>query len=71
MGEQSPPGIEFVRWTERHAVGDLHAVLRLWDSNRLKRSETTRRPAAATVVAVARVLSAGDFYSDEPIGAFA
>jgi hypothetical protein len=60
-----------VRLTERYAAADLHAVLRLCDSGRLKCSATTRRPAAATVAEFAAVLSAGDFYPDEPIAAFA
>ncbi|MEV6341938.1 helicase-associated domain-containing protein [Actinoplanes sp. NPDC051851] len=62
---------EFVRPTERYAADDVHAVLRLCDSGRLRCSEKTRRPAAATVVEIAKVLSAGDFYPDEPIAAFA
>lgn len=62
---------EFVRRTERYAADDVHAVLRLCDSGRLRCSEKTRRPAAATVVEVAKTLSAGDFYPDEPIAAFA
>ena len=62
---------EFVRRTERYATDDVHAVLRLCDSGRLRCSEKTRRPAAATVVEVAKTLSAGDFYPDEPIAAFA
>jgi hypothetical protein len=62
---------EFVRPTERYAADDVHAVLRLCDSGRLRCSEKTRRPAAATVVEVAKTLSAGDFYPDEPIAAFA
>ncbi|GAA0398819.1 hypothetical protein GCM10009541_47320 [Micromonospora gifhornensis] len=61
----------FVRRTERYAAEDVHAVLRLCDSGRLRCSEKTRRPAAATVVEVARTLSSGDFYPDEPIAAFA
>lgn len=62
---------EFVRRTERYAADDVHAMLRLCDSGRLRCSEKTRRPAAATVVEVAKTLSAGDFYPDEPIAAFA
>ena len=49
----------------------MHAVLRLCDSGRLRCSEKTRRPAAATVVEVAKTLSAGDFYPDVPIAVFA
>jgi hypothetical protein len=61
----------FVRRTERYAAEDLHAVLRLCDSGRLRCSEKTRRPAATTVVEVAKTLSAGDFYPDEAIAGFA
>jgi hypothetical protein len=62
---------EFVRRTESSAAEDLHAVLRLCDSGRLRCSEKTRRPAAATVIEVAKTLSAGDFYPDEAIAGFA
>jgi hypothetical protein len=62
---------EFVRRTEWHAVEDVCAVLRLCDTGRLRCSEKTRRPAAATVVEVARTLSTGDFYPEEAISAFA
>lgn len=62
---------EFVRHTERYAAEDVHAVLRLCDSGRLRCSEKTRRPAAASVVEVAKTLVSGDFYPDEPIAAFA
>ncbi|MEU4691911.1 hypothetical protein [Actinoplanes sp. NPDC023714] len=41
-------------------------MLRLSDSGLLKCSVTTSRPAAATVVEAAAVLSAGDFYRAEP-----
>lgn len=71
MAEQTSPEAEFVRRTERYAAEDLRAVLRLCDSGRLKCSATTRRPAAATVAEVVAVLSAGDFYRDEPVAAFA
>jgi hypothetical protein len=47
----------------------LLAVLRLCDGGRLRCSETTRRPAAATVQAVADVLEAGDFYPLDDAGA--
>jgi len=60
-----------VRPTERHALADLHSVLRLCDSGRLRCSDKTRRPAAASVAAIAEVLSGGDFYPDEAIAAFA
>lgn len=65
------PDASEVRLTERHALVDLHAVLRLCDSGRLRCSDKTRRPAATTVVKVAEVLSGGDFYADEAIAAYA
>ncbi|WP_218060579.1 IS66 family transposase [Micromonospora sediminicola] len=46
-------------------------MLHLVAAGRLRCSETTRRPAAATVAAVAEVLDGGDFYPGEPIAAFA
>jgi hypothetical protein len=64
-----PP--DTVRATERAAQADLRAVLRLCETGKLRCSETTRRPAAATVKAVAEVLDEGDFYADEAIAAFA
>ncbi|WP_432836750.1 helicase-associated domain-containing protein [Dactylosporangium sp. CA-092794] len=62
---------ETVRLTATPAQADLHAVLQLTASGRLRCSETTRRPAAATVAAVTEVLEGGDFYPAEPIAAFA
>jgi hypothetical protein len=60
-----------LRSTERAAIADLAAVLQLCASGRLRCSEKTRRPTAATVKAVQEVLSAGDFYDDEAIASFA
>ncbi len=60
-----------LRLTAAQAEANLHAVLHLVAAGRLRCSETTRRPAAATVAAVAEVLDGGDFYSAEPIAAFA
>ncbi|MEW2444499.1 hypothetical protein [Micromonospora marina] len=62
---------ETVRPTAAQARANLHGVLQLVAAGRLRCSETTRRPAAATVAAVAEVLDGGDFYPDEPIAAFA
>jgi hypothetical protein len=64
MSETVPP-------TAAQAQANLHAVLHLVAAGRLRCSETTRRPAAATVAAVAEVLDGGDFYPGEPIAAFA
>jgi hypothetical protein len=60
-----------MRPTEVAAQANLLAVLQLCGTGRLRCSETTRRPAAATVTAVAGVLDGGDFYADEAIAAFA
>ncbi|MFE9695043.1 hypothetical protein [Micromonospora sp. NPDC005806] len=57
-----------VRSTATQAEANLHAVLHLVAAGRLRCSETTRRPAAATV---AETLDGGDFYPAEPIAAFA
>jgi hypothetical protein len=62
---------ETVRSTAVPAQTNLHAVLHLVATGRLRCSETTRRPAATTVAAIAEVLDGGDFYPDEPIAAFA
>jgi hypothetical protein len=60
-----------VRSTEREALANVAAVLQLCASGKLRCSEKTSRPAAATVRLVAESLAAGDFYPDEPIAAFA
>ena len=65
------PAASEVRLTEGAALRDLHAVLRLCDSGRLRCSDKTRRPAATAVVMVAEVLAGGDFYRDEAIAAYA
>jgi hypothetical protein len=62
---------ETVRPTAVQAQANLHGVLHLVAAGRLRCSETTRRPAAATVAAVAEVLDGGDFYPGEPMAAFA
>jgi hypothetical protein len=60
-----------VRSTEAEALANVLAVLQLCGAGRLRCSEKTQRPAAATVAAVAEVLAGGDFYAAEPIAAFA
>ncbi|QFQ98547.1 hypothetical protein F9278_22900 [Streptomyces phaeolivaceus] len=57
--------------TEHEAQANLRAVLQLCAAGRLRCSEKTLRPSAATVKAVAEALGAGDFYAEEPIAAFA
>ncbi|WP_338671695.1 helicase-associated domain-containing protein [Streptomyces sp. SCSIO 30461] len=60
-----------VRTTEHEAQADLRAVLQLCAVGRLRCSEKTLRPSAATVKTVAEALSSGDFYAEEPIASFA
>jgi hypothetical protein len=67
--EADPPST--IRRTEPEALRNVAAVLQLCQAGRLRCSETTRRPSAATVNAVREVLVAGDFYPDEAIAAFA
>jgi hypothetical protein len=62
---------EHIRTTAAPAQTNLHAVLQLVAAGRLRCSQTTRRPAATSVAAVAEVLDGADFYSGEPIAAFA
>jgi hypothetical protein len=60
-----------VRAAEAEALANVLAVLQLCGAGKLRCSEKTQRPAAATVSAVAEVLAGGDFYPTEPIAAFA
>ncbi|MET7425391.1 helicase-associated domain-containing protein [Dactylosporangium sp. NPDC005555] len=60
-----------VRLTGAEALADVLAVLQLCGAGKLRCSEKTQRPAAATVAGVAEVLAGGDFYPSEPIAAFA
>jgi len=60
-----------IRATAAPAQANLRAVLNLVATGRLRCSQTSRRPAAATVAAIVDVLDGGDFYPDEPIAAFA
>ena len=47
---------EQFRATAAHAQSNLHAVLQLVAAGRLRCSQTTRRPAAASIAAIADVL---------------
>ncbi|MFI7700387.1 helicase-associated domain-containing protein [Nonomuraea sp. NPDC049480] len=60
-----------IRETSAEAAANLAAVLQLCAAGKLRCSEKTRRPGAATVAAVAAVQTGGDFYAEEPIAAFA
>src|SRR4051812_16513437 len=57
-----------VRETEREALHDLPAVLRLIDAGKLGVSATTHRPGQAALKAVGTVLQGGDFYTGEEEG---
>jgi hypothetical protein len=70
--DESVPSDDVVtRLTEEEAQANTRAVLQLCAAGRLRCSEKTRRPAAATVETVAGVLAAGDFYLLHAIAAFA
>lgn len=60
-----------VRHTETEALHNLAAVLQLCAAGKLRCSEKTRRPSAATVRTIAETLVGGDFYPDEAIASFA
>ncbi|UWZ36233.1 helicase-associated domain-containing protein [Dactylosporangium roseum] len=60
-----------VRLTGAEALANVLAVLQLCGAGKLRCSEKTQRPSAATVAGVAEVLAGGDFYPTEPIAAFA
>jgi hypothetical protein len=70
MGSEATVSSE-VRQTEPEALGNVNAVLQLCAAGKLRCSEKTHRPSAATVRTIADILVGGDFYPDEPIAAFA
>jgi hypothetical protein len=57
--------------TEQEAFANLRTLLELCAAGQLKCSEKTYRASAATIRTVTAHLAHGDFYSDEPIAAFA
>jgi len=59
------------RSTTEEARANLASVLRLCGEGKLRCSEKTRRPSAATVALVTEVLRDGDFYPGHAISAFA
>ena len=59
------------RRTADEARANLACVLRLCEEGRLRCSEKSRRPGAATVALVTGVLQDGDFYPAHAIAAFA
>jgi len=60
-----------IRSTELEALANVAAVLQLCAAGKLRCSEKTSRPSAATVRVVAESLAAGDFYPDDAIASFA
>ncbi|EQD59958.1 hypothetical protein B1B_07965, partial [mine drainage metagenome] len=56
------PGLK-VRLMELAGPADLSSVLRLCEAGALRCSDRTKRPSQATMLEVARVLSAGEIYS--------
>ncbi len=62
-----------VRVTERAAAADLATMLRLCEAGKLRCSDRTKRPTAATSALVARSLADGEFYQGAhgPIASFA
>ena len=59
------------RRTADEARANLTSVLQLCQEGRLRCSEKSRRPGAATVALVTEVLQDGDFYPGHAIAAFA
>src|ERR1019366_3719958 len=59
------------RRTAGEARANLACVLRLCQEGKLRWSEKSRRPGAATVALVTEVLQDGDFYPGHAIAAFA
>ena len=56
-----------VHRTESTAQRELFSVLRLIDSGKVSVSDKTKRPSAATVKAVTKVLEGGDYYPVLPV----
>ncbi|MFK0296071.1 hypothetical protein ACIQU6_37130 [Streptomyces sp. NPDC090442] len=64
-------GVWTERTTEHGATAELPAVLQLVAAGRLRCSNKTMRPSAATIRALGEVLTDGDFYEGEAVRAFA
>ncbi|WP_214368697.1 helicase-associated domain-containing protein [Pseudonocardia sp. H11422] len=60
-----------VRHTEPEALTNVATVLQFCAAGKLRCSERTRRPSAATVRTITESLATGDFYPDDAIAAFA
>lgn len=73
-GDTSPlaaVGEHRVRLTEPEAQLNLRTVLELCAAGKVRCSEKTHRPSAATIEIVGSHLAHGDFYRDEEIASFA
>ena len=69
-----PEGVDegvTVRVTAAEAQANLFAVLQLCAASKLRCSDKTRRPGAASLGEVAAALVAGDFFLLHPIASFA
>jgi hypothetical protein len=60
-----------VRLTEPEALANVRTVMELCAAGKLRCSDKTSRPSAATVNTLAEHLAGGDFYADDPIASFA
>lgn len=65
--EKGTEAIPLKVWeTERPAQQELLSTLRLIDAGKVRVSDKTRRPTAATVKAMSEMLVGGDYYPHEP-----
>ena len=70
-GALSTIGEHRIRLTEQEAQLNLHTVLQLCAAGKLRCSDKTRRPTAATIGILASHLAYGDFYAFDAIASFA
>ena len=73
MGDDSSPAdgtLPVIRETERQALPWLRSVLETAAAGRIRCSDKTKRPTAASVTELAKVLSGDDFYPDIPIASY-
>jgi hypothetical protein len=70
-GPLSAIGEHRIRLTEQEAQLNLHTVLQLCAAGKLRCSDKTRRPTAATIGILASHLAYGDFYAFDAIASFA
>jgi hypothetical protein len=70
MGDAASAADEMLpvmRETELQALPWLRSVLGMAAAGRIRCSDKTKRPTAASVAELAKVLTGGDFYSDIPM----